>query len=484
MRETRSINQPASAVRPQAAPRLLLDIYTCLGPGGDALVPLVRTLAAACVPAGLVLCVDGAAWAEAAHDPDIRRRGIDLATFRPITQLPALPLPSSRDLGTRFMPVRSEADLADVRLLGALHSRQVDILVSQEPRIHRLAERAGLAARVLTLAEALRWTDTLQDRDWKLSITEVESGRILDDPALDELLTQECDGYDPYLRTTLAENRGRALLVSIDGRDCGFAVLQPAAGGPQLEIVAIGVQPGRLCATSLESMIAMARSIAQRRDSELHVLLPPHSDFHAQVVEQLGFERRGTDRHGRNRFVDVAHDGNAGSRAHWMLHLEPAAHAALLPEVGGLAQQQLFDGAASAAGVHMLGTRRQTTLPRQAREPLPGDVVFTMHGRADSLAASRALTAVLSVEQVTHCDDAVELMIATARRGTLRSADIPALLSGGGATVLTLRMLGRIEHPVPFGRLKQLGLVRSLPHALRRLEPTAVARIAPSLKLI
>ncbi len=484
MHETRPIDQPASAARQQGAPRLLLDIYACLGPGGDALVPLVRSLAAACVPAGLALCVDGAAWTEAAQDPDIRRRGIDLASFHPITPLASLSLPSGRDLSTRFLAVRSESDLADAKLLGALHARHVDLVVSQEPRLHRLAERAGLAARVLTITEALRWTDMLRDRDWKLSVSEAEPVRILDTPALEELLTQECEGYDPYLRTTLAENRGRALLVAIDGQECGFAVLQPASAGPQLEVAAIAMQPARLCATALESMIAAARGIAARRDSELHVLLPPHADFHAQAVEQLGFERRGTDRHGRNRFVDVAVDMTTDGRPHWMLHLEPGAHAALLPEIGGLAQQQLFDGAAATAGTHTLGVRRQTALPRQGREPLPGDVVYTMHGRADSLAASRALTAVLSVEQVTHCDDAVELMIATARRGTLRAAEVPALLSGGGATVLTLRVLGRVEHPVPFARLKQLGLVRSLPHALRRLEPTAVARIAPALKLV
>jgi hypothetical protein len=87
------------------------------------------------------------------------------------------------------------------------------------------------------------------------------------------------------------------------------------------------------------------------------------------------------------------------------------------------------------------------------------------------------------VEGVAHCNDPADLKVAMARRGSLHAAEIPALLSSGSATVLALRMLGRLEHPVPFARLKQVGLVRSLPHALRRLEPTAVARIAPSLKL-
>jgi N-acetylglutamate synthase-like GNAT family acetyltransferase len=326
--------------------------------------------------------------------------------------------------------------------------------------------------------------ETLQGRQWRVTVTEAEPVRILEDPALDDLLAQECDGHDPYLRTTLAENRGRALLAEVDGGICGLAALQPAAAGPQLEVVALGVNPARLGALMIESLIAASRRVARRRDSELHVLLPPHADFTALVIEQLGFERRGADRHGRARFVDVAVDGMSGIHAHWMLHLEPAAHAALLPEVGGLAQQHLFEGGDATAGAHSLGIRRQAALPRQSRDPVPGDLIFTMHGRADSLAASRALTAVLAVEGVIHCDDPVDLKVTMARRGSLQAAEIPALLSGGSATVLTLRMLGRLEHPVPFARLKQVGLVRSLPHALRRLEPTAVARIAPSLKLV
>ena len=106
-----------------------------------------------------------------------------------------------------------------------------------------------------------------------------------------------------------------------------------------------------------------------------------------------------------------------------------------------------------------------------------------MHGRADSLAASRAVTAVLCVEQVVRCDNAAELKVACCRYGTLQASDIPGLLADGGATVLTLRMVSRLEHPVPFARLRQLGLVRSLPHVLRRLESPAVARLLPLLTL-
>jgi hypothetical protein len=466
-----------------AVPRLLLDTFACLGPGGtDLIAPLVR-LADGCEAAGVALCVDSAAWKEAEQDPDVRRRGVDLGAFARVQRLNTLSMPSNRDLSSRFVPVRNEADAADLRLLGALHARIADVLVTQDARVRRLADRAGIGARVLTLAEALTWVRRMQGQPMGLHVREAQPSTILSDPLLDDLLAQECDVFDPYLRTTLGENRGRAFIVTQDERSIGFAVLLPGAGGPQTEMQALAVEQSSLGSRPLEAMILAARLMARRRDSDLHVLLPPHSDFALLLLEQLGFERRGQDRHGRVRLVDSADGPLAEAHGHWMMHLDPAVHAALLPEIGGLAQQQLFAVDESRAGWPASGVRRQVALPRQAREPSPGDVVFTMHGRADSLAASRAVTAVLCVEQVVRCDNAAELKVACCRYGTLQASDIPGLLADGGATVLTLRMVSRLEHPVPFARLRQLGLVRSLPHVLRRLESPAVARLLPLLTL-
>lgn len=460
-----------------------MDTYACLGPGGTDLIPLLSRLVSGCDAAGITLCVDSAAWTEAEQDPDIRRRGVDLAVFAGAQRLNALSMPTSRDLSSRFVPARNEMDTADLRLLGALHARIADVLVTQDVRLRRLADRAGIGARVLTLAEALSWVRRLQGQPVQFRVREAQPSAVLADPLLDDLLAQECEVFDPYLRSTLAENRGRALIATDGDRSIGFAFLLPGAGGPQLEIQALAVESSSLGSLPLEAMILAARALARRRDSDLHVLLPPHTDFALLQLEQLGFERRGQDRHGRARLVDCTTGPLADAHSHWMMHLDPVAHATLLPEIGGLAQQQLFAAGDSRNDGLVSGVRRQIAVPRQAREPTRDDVVFAMHGRADSLAASRAVTAVLIVEQVVRCDSAAELMVACCRHGTLQASDIPGLLANGGATVLTLRMVGRLEHPVPFARLRQLGLVRSLPQVLRRLERSAVARLLPLLTL-
>ena len=155
MRDSPPTIRPTTASETAAAPRLLLDVYACLGPVVDGIVPLLSKLVHGCATAGVALCVDSAAWSEAAVDPDIRRRGIDLRSFTPLVQLPTLPVPSNRDLSSRFVPVRNETDAADLRLLGALHSRVADVLVTQDTRLRRLADRAGISARVLTIASVL-----------------------------------------------------------------------------------------------------------------------------------------------------------------------------------------------------------------------------------------------------------------------------------------------------------------------------------------
>ena len=157
-----------------AVPRLLLDTFACLGPGGtDLIAPLVR-LADGCEAAGVALCVDSAAWKEAEQDPDVRRRGVDLGAFARVQRLNTLSMPSNRDLSSRFVPVRNEADAADLRLLGALHARIADVLVTQDARVRRLADRAGIGARVLTLAEALTWVRRMQGQPMGLHVREAQ----------------------------------------------------------------------------------------------------------------------------------------------------------------------------------------------------------------------------------------------------------------------------------------------------------------------
>jgi hypothetical protein len=125
--------------------RLLLDPYLCFAPGAEHHAAALAAIARDAAALGLAVCVEQASWDEAATDPDVLRRRVPLWRYEPLIKIPELPLPSSRDLAARFVPVRNEIDRADLRLLGALHARLVELLIADDGRLHRLAHRAGLA---------------------------------------------------------------------------------------------------------------------------------------------------------------------------------------------------------------------------------------------------------------------------------------------------------------------------------------------------
>ena len=82
--------------------RLLLDPYLCVGPGSEIHADTLFAIAQQSAALGVTLCVERQAWLEAACDPDVVRRRVDLSRFEPIVKLDPLQLPTERDAGALF----------------------------------------------------------------------------------------------------------------------------------------------------------------------------------------------------------------------------------------------------------------------------------------------------------------------------------------------------------------------------------------------
>ena len=323
--------------------RLLLDPYLCLGPGTEPMAPTIAAIAARSAALGLALCVEERSWTEAATDPDVVRRGVDLSRFEPLTRIADLPLPSARDLKARFKPARSELDKTDLRLLGALHARRAEFLVADDGRLHRLAKRAGLAARVITPWDTLAWLDSLVGRSRELPSPRPELPAVLGDPALARMLAEDCEPFDPYLRARLEAAGSRMLVASEDSVMVAIGLLVPEAGG--LTLAALASADTARGHRALEPIVAAALASARRLRIALTALVPLHQDHALLLLDQLGFERRGRDRHGREIFCHALDDAAARPAAAeqaWLLPLDAASHDRLAPELAGAAQTELF----------------------------------------------------------------------------------------------------------------------------------------------
>lgn len=467
--------------------RLLLDPYLCIGPGSEAHSDTVFQVAQRCARLGITLCVERSAWQEAASDPDVRRRQVDLSRFEPLVKLDALQVPSERDAVTRFVPARSEIDVADLKLLGALHARVASHLLAVDGRLHRLAARAGLASRVLTPADALHWLATLDGSAAPLVVSELDPREALASAGLAELIRRECEPYDPYLRARLELAHARTLVVTRESEPLALGVLRTADGGGHLELVALAAGEPARGMQVLEPIVAAALGIARTRNVPLEVLLPPHDELAALLLEQLGFARAEGDPHGRCRLGHEAGawipDLEAGATA-WLLPLDVATHDRLLPELAGAAQARLFAvGANAPARTLASSPRKQLLWPAGGRLPAAGDLLLFYHGRAPRRPAASSITAVARVDRLAECTTVADVLAVNAARPCCTLADLQAQLAGGPLAVLDLTMLGRLERLLPLAQLKDKGVLNSAPRAPRALAADAWVLLAGAIAL-
>ena len=438
--------------------RLLLDPYLCFGPGTEYLAPTLTAIAARSAALGLALCVEEQSWVEAGSDPDVVRRGVDLSRFEPLTRIVELPLPSARDLKARFMPARSELDRTDLRLLGALHARRAELLVADDGRLHRLAKRAGLGARVVTPPDALAWLDSLAGRPRDLAVAEAVLPAALADPAIAGMLAEDCEPFDPYLPSRLEAPGRRLLVASEGGAAIALGLLVPEAGGLTLAALACaGTARGQ---RALEPVVAAALATARRIRMALTAFAPPQQDHALLLLDLLGFERRGRDRHGRETFCHALEDAVARPAAEeqgWLLP-DPAAEA--------------LDGA----------VRKQLLRTHVAREPADGDLLLFQQ-RATERTRSASITAAARVTRVRHAMELQELLALTAAREGASMTRQREMLDAGPVSVMDLQWLGRLARPIALSALIERGIIPSTPATAFPLEPEALRRLAPELVL-
>jgi len=463
--------------------RLLLDPYLCIAPGTECHRATLAEISRDAAALGLALCVEKKSWDEAATDPDVVRRQVPLWRFEPLLKIEQLPLPSQRDLETRFIPARNDIDRADLRLLGALQARIVELLIADDGRLHRIAGRAGLAQRVLTPSDALAWLEALAGEARELAVTEVEPRAALSNPALEAMLAEDCEPFDPYLAARLEAPGTRVLVANDNRRPAALGVITTEA--PELTLAAIACAEAARGSRTIEPVIAAALTLARRQRIALRALVPPHLDHVLLQLDRLGFERRGRDRHGRaifhHRLADAAARPAAGGEA-WLWPLDGANYERLVPVLAGANQAELFP---SLPAPQTLGSpvRKQLLAGRSAREPQPGDLLLSFHARTPDRIRSAAITGAARVARVGHAATIGELLAQCAGYSCDSLARLRELVEAGSVSVFDLHWLGRLARPLPLSALVERGVIGQAPGVRSRLPTEALLRLAPDLAL-
>jgi len=106
---------------------------------------------------GIEVYIHEASIEDINRDLDVDRRGITLSKVSKYPLLTGMPCPSKIELEGIYGPIKKDNDYVDVRLLHALKTKSVGLLVSEDLKLHGRAEKVGLSDRILHVSEALGW---------------------------------------------------------------------------------------------------------------------------------------------------------------------------------------------------------------------------------------------------------------------------------------------------------------------------------------
>src|SRR5574341_1280483 len=166
------------------------------------------------------------------QNPERKRlRILLLSKYPPLPDPPPISSEIKTQLGD---PGPESHDWVDHHLLTALAVDAVDLLITEDRRIHGKAKRLGLNDRVFTLSEATTWIQHLVDRiPGTPPAIRTAKAHTLDprDPILHSLRSEYSD-FDPWFQKCRREHRQAWIIDSPDGSLAGLCLVKHEKAPP------------------------------------------------------------------------------------------------------------------------------------------------------------------------------------------------------------------------------------------------------------
>ena len=483
--------------------------------------PVAADFAKRCQAGGITIYIHPATREDFERDWDNHRRLISVSRMEKFPCLAPIPLPSLSSLEAQFGVARTENDRVDVALLYALSIDAVDILVSQDARLHQRASGTDLEERVLTLADAVSWLRALQDPvDDGLSIvTDVPAYSV--DPS-DPIFESLRADYPPFptwwQKSCVAEHRG-CWLIESNGGHIGGLVVRKNESGSELGLDA-GKRVLKLCTFKVaeqsqghkigELLLRKALWHAQLNKFDIVYLTAfPKQTMLISLLARYGFHVLGENTRGelilskalsreRLRPNEGQDLGELARTEYPRFSLHERARLYAIP-VQWRYHKQLFPEAAKLVPLPLFGdqtldnrdalrvpgnTIRKVYVCRaQINDLRSGDVLFFYQSK-DALALnSQSITTVGVVEQVRRAKDDRELSRYTAGRSVFSEESLRALAEAApnGVTVIDFLFIRHLEPSVKLAQLLEKGVLRAPPQSITRMPRSALSALKPSM---
>lgn len=298
--------------------RVLLDTNVFINREGDqVLSPTLRRLLRSIQGAGSLVLVHPASLEDLEHDKDGTRHRVAISKFDAYPRLESAPDPSQdSDYLAAVGPLHRRNDFVDATLLYAVYRDAVDVLLTDDLGIHRMAARIGVRERVASVEEAsvvLSRADRPQRLVRPPALAEDAVHNLRPDDEFFDSLREEYDQFDAWFTKISREGRrcwvyrgpsgaiGALLIYKIEEEpiDC----VPPLASRRRLKISTMKVSDyGQKIG---ELFIKLSVQYSLKNDLEelylTHFTRP--MDHLVALITEFGFDRIAVRRNGEDVFL-------------------------------------------------------------------------------------------------------------------------------------------------------------------------------------
>lgn len=486
--------------------KLLIDTNVFIGLEDPKQVdPASAEIVRRCNEYSVSLFIHEAALRDIARDRNEARRKISLSKLDKFQRLKdPKPDPNKAELEKLFGEIRSPNDEVDVALLYALRLNVIDILVTEDQRIHSRVRLGPLAGRVLTVADALIWLRQTYGTT-TVSLPFIDERKAYQIDANDPIFQSLRDGYsafDTWWAKCISEHRD-CWAVTVDDQIAGL-IVRKIERRSEATVRLLGDKILKLCTFKVredfrgeklgELLLKQALWFSQVNAFNLvYVTTKLNQTALISLLEYYGFQHTHSFDDGEVVFEKPLRqerlvmppgerDVFSVSRTNYPRFVaDPPAkifcvpirgdyHQKLFPELAFEKPLPLFPSErrlVSTSGARIPGnTIRKVYLCRaQITSITPGDILLFYHSKAANLAASQSVTSVGVVERISQTHEIEELIRLTAKRSVFSERELCEWIdeSPSPVKVIDFLLVGHLTPPVPLETLNTEGVFNGRP---------------------
>lgn len=440
---------------------------------------------------------------DVSRDTDEARRSLRELLLKKYLPLPHPPQASAGMEQILGRPPIGSNDWVDHQLLAALHANAVNILVTEDRRIHRKADRIGLKHRVATISDALALMQGLRNKPIQSPpAVDFAYAHNLDiaDPFFDSLRGDYGGtGFDAWFARCQESHRRCWVVRGADSRLAALCLIKDeeaayALKGKILKICTFKVSPLQAGRRLGELLLKSVFSHASGNNYEFVYLTAfPKQEALIGMLEDFGFYEHEQCSNGELAFVKkLRPSGDEAQLSPLEFHvrygpplmrfdgmpafvipIEPRFHRLLFPDAE--TQLELNPGTHSFGN----GLRKAYLCNAPTRQIKPGSPLLFY------LSRSKQAVTVLGVAEETFVSSRAEEIAGMVGKRTVYSmSEIEGLCAKGETLAILFRQAKLVEpRPIQLNELIQNAALKAAPQSIVAISESAYAWLCHRLAL-